>query len=79
MRTAVIQLVAAAALSLLSVGCATTTTSATSAHVARPDVSEAELETAVQEAERSALARMTESVDPETAQTARQLSLAEGH
>ena len=33
---------------------------------------------AVQEAERNALARMTESVDPETVQTARRLSLAEG-
>jgi hypothetical protein len=74
----VIQLVAAAALSLLSVGCATTTTSATSAHVGRPEVSETDIEAAVQEAERSALARMTNSVDPETAQTARQLSLAEG-
>ena len=78
MKTLVIQLVAASALSLLSVGCATTTTSATSAHMARPDVSEIELEMAVQEAERKALARMTESVDPETAQTARRLSLAEG-
>ena len=74
MRETVIQLVAATALSLLSIGCATTTTST---YVPRQAASDAELEQAIQDAERSALARMTDSVDPETAQTARQLSLAE--
>jgi len=77
MRQAVIQLVAATALSLLSVGCATTTTSTHAQRHAVSDVSDAEMERAIQEAERSALERMTDSVDPETAQAARQLSLAE--
>jgi len=36
------------------------------------------VETALQDAERSALERMAGSIDPETAQAARQLSLAEG-
>jgi len=74
MRRTVIQIIAATALSFLSVGCATT---ATSTHTPQRYVSDAELERAIQDAERSALARMTDSVDPETAQTARQISLAE--
>jgi hypothetical protein len=73
MNRTVIQLVAATALSLLSVGCATTTTST---RIARH--SDSEVEMALQDAERSALERMAASIDPETAQAARQLSLAEG-
>ena len=78
MGRTVIQLVAATALSLLSVGCATTTTSTHSMRPAVSDVSDADVEKAIQDAERNALARMTDSIDPETAQVARQISLAEG-
>ncbi len=78
MRHTVIQLVAATALSLLAVGCATTTTSTHAPRHAASDVSDADVEKAIQDAERNALARMTDSVDPETAQVARQISLAEG-
>ncbi len=75
MKSTVIQIFAAAALSLLSVGCATTNTST---YVPRQAASDVEMEQAIRDAERSALARMTDSVDPETAQVAHQLSLGEG-
>ena len=78
MKRVVIQLAAASALSLLSISCATTATSTHSPRHAVCEASDVDVEKAIQDAERSALARMTDSVDPETAQVARQLSLAEG-
>ena len=70
----VVRVIAATALSLLSVSCATTSNYA---YAPRHTASDSEVETAIQDAERRTLARMTDSVDPQTAQVARKLSLAE--
>jgi hypothetical protein len=73
MKGIVIQVVAVTALSLLTFGCAGSTTSA---HGSRYSL--ADLDRAEREAERAALARMSDSWDLETAQAARHIALAEG-
>ena len=72
MTSRVIQVVAVTAFSILAVGCAT---SATSAH--GPKYSAAEVERALQNAERSALTRLSDSVDVQTAQAARHIAVAD--
>ena len=73
MKTRVIQIIAATALSVLGVGCATSARSAYG-----PRYSVAEVEVAMLNTERSTLTRLSDSIDPETARTARQIALAEG-
>jgi hypothetical protein len=73
MKSRVIQVIAMTVLSTMGVACAT---SSTSAHGPRHSVAEVEL--ALLNAERSTFTRMADSIDPETAQAARQLALAEG-
>lgn len=68
----VIQVIAMTVLSVTAVGCAT---SGKLAHGPRHSVAEVEL--AMQDAERSALSRMADSIDPETAQAARRIAIGE--
>jgi hypothetical protein len=72
MKGRVIQVIVATVLSTMSVGCAT---SRTSAHGSR--YSNAQVEVALQETECSALTRMAASIDPETAQAAREMAIGE--
>jgi hypothetical protein len=72
MNSRVIQIIAATVLSMMSVGCAT---SRTSAHGSL--YSNAQVELAQQETQCDALTRMAASIDPETAQAARQMAIGE--
>jgi hypothetical protein len=71
MKRVVTQIIAAAAFSVLGVGCATTTS------MRGPQHTSTEVELALQDTERSAFARMAASIDPETAEAARRLALGE--
>ena len=72
MTSRVIQVIAMTVLSVTGVGCAT---SGKLGH--GPLHSASEVELAMQDAERSALTRMADSIDPETAQAARRIALGE--
>jgi hypothetical protein len=69
MASRVIQVVVVAMLSVMGVGCATST------HGPRHTVAEVEL--ALHNAERSTLTRMADSIDPETAVAARRIARGE--
>ena len=71
MNRVVLQVIAATVLSVLGVGCATS--SAT--HGSR--YTEAQVAFALADTERSTLTRLSDSVDPETASIARRMALGE--
>jgi hypothetical protein len=72
MKNRVLQVIAVAALSIMGVGCAT---SGKLAHGPRHSVAEVEL--ALRDTECSALTRMADSIDLETAQAARRIAIGE--